>query len=801
MKISKRVSSLVLSLLMLTSTVGVANANDATEQTETPTPIYYDLSKVFNTSIFANENDTVPAGSTWGYNNTGYEGTTLVTHRSGFSVTTKTNAPWWNNYSAKKATKKEDGTSGEELGEITNSFSDNILTFKKDFVNLGIEKYKEVVLDCVASNSDVPFKIGEMSATAKNAYSFESDNASVTFPGSGAVSQSLNFLFVTGRSNGSSWPKVIIEYANGDKDTHQFVVSWADGGSVKDGDSTYWGSNVYNQNGDLTLGTDNKIVSDTNGKSAFRAVSFTTKNKVIKNITVTANKRALVAVTEFPVTATEYKELKGTEIDCAWNAVKEKATFSNMKAIIAYDDEMKICGISADDVIESGATAKISAYRDIISKTKTDPKYIDFEKNTSIFGNEKDSVTKWGYNDGIHTWTNDVESVAEEQSGFSATSNDTWDSYKDKSNGNKVVNSYNSTNGIFTFAKGFVNLGIYSDGSTSYTSTAVTSDIPFNIGTSLSSSSPNAFAFNDKLDAAELSVTFNGNKIPAQSLNLLIARGSALAFQPKMTVKIKYTDGIENTQSVYVYDSSNGSATVDGQKYGGWEVYAQMPDYKLSNGTIMVNNSDGSENMKRSGLRAISIDTNGNAIESVTVNAHNMALVAVTEIYQTYDEFIASAKYNDVKTAWETVQNVPDETNKKVMIDYADELEAMGIPLIAIDSTKDANGNYKIEKAVEDYKKGSITWSYTTSDGTENKVDVTVSVTNTTKEEQSYEIIVASYTSADYKQLSDVNFETISATEDNVSKTVSVSKTDYIKVFVWDSFGSLQPVGEEVTAQ
>lgn len=249
-------------------------------------------------------------------------------------------------------------------------------------------------------------------------------------------------------------------------------------------------------------------------------------------------------------------------------------------------------------------------------------------------------------------------------------------------------------------------------------------------------------------------------------------------------VEIEYSD---NSIEKYWF-KLNWAREVSGSNY-----YCQKPDLYLNDGALATSDDIDQNSSK---LRAISIPVNGKSIKSVSVKADRCALVAMTELPLSYEEFMKQ-KGETIKSAWNSVKTNSTDESIKAFLGYVNEMEKGGIPLTAIDSSKASDGSYVIENAVKAYKandgKADLIWSYTKDGG-----NATVKLTNTTGKSQTYSVIMASYSG---NMLTGFNLVpvTMNADEYSVEKLISVDggENDTYDVFVWGSLNGLNPLGTQ----
>lgn len=355
-----------------------------------------------------------------------------------------------------------------------------------------------------------------------------------------------------------------------------------------------------------------------------------------------------------------------------------------MKKMADYADTMDSVGVSYskldNTMSEAEITNKIQSYRDKVSQIKdVDNVYYDLSSvfNTSIFGAVGDTVSDWGLydNDG--------------KSGFTAT-DDGWKK-------TTASSSLSYSGNMFDYAKEIVNLGINATGLPK--ADTLTKNIPFKIdSTKLNSTSKNAYYFDGSADKLA-KLVLNGSGITAQHLNLLFAvGGNNQPPEPKITVE--FTDGEKKEYNFRFNWSRGGDNTVNDKQYSGWNNYCQQIDLTLTNGTIQ--SSLASDNTAGTALRAIVLET-GKAIKTITISARNTALLAVTEIPMSYEEFMIVNR-TQIENLWTSLQNGEETTaNMTKMIAYCDAMEKNGIPVIFIDDTKDG-ADYKIKTALDGYR-------------------------------------------------------------------------------------------------
>ncbi len=679
-KIFAVVLSLVMTVLPVSSPI-YANS----EQTEY---YYYDLSEKFNTSIFANENDTVPAGSTWGY----FDGK----DNNGFSATTNDTKSWWNTYYSKNSNYVNVYNSETGIfsypGFLANAGTVNFNTNNVN-TNLSLEK-------------DIPYslKSSDMNVTSKNAYAFGKNDATentLILSGSKSACEYLNLLFAVGGNTCLKETLVTVKYMDNTTEEFKFRPSWAKGGDrtvteTVDGNTVstkYDGWRTFVQADDLLL-KDGKIETqttfngvDTNSNnlaSSFRSVTLEIKGKAINEIKVKSQNRALVAVTEDLFTESEFMDKYGEEIKNAWSNALQNPTIDNMKKVVDYADKMDNAGVSYSkldsQMSEDEIKNKIQSYRDKVSQIKdVDNVYYDLSSvfNTSIFGAVGDNVSEWGLYDG------------DGKSGFTASAND-WKKTTTSS-------SLSYSDNMFDYAKEIVNLGISATGLTKAEN--LKKNIPFMIdSTKLNAKSKNAYFF-DGNSGKPGKIVLNGSGITSEHLNLLFAIGGNKDL-PTYNITVEFTDGDKKDYSFKLSWARAGENNINGTKYQGWNNYCQQADLTLTNGTIQASpDSSGTG----TALRAIALET-GKAIRTITISAWNSALLAVTEMPLSYDEFMAANK-TEIENLWAKLQNGEETAeNMAKMIAYGDAMEKNGIPVIFIDDTKDGD-EYKIEKAIAEYKK------------------------------------------------------------------------------------------------
>lgn len=666
----KRILTLILSMaIAVVPTISPVYAEQAENLY-----YYYDLSKKFNTSIFAADGDTVSA---WGVKDASDE------TYEGFSATPASEGTnFWNTYYSQTAKK------------YLNSYSADtgILSYVNSDLNKGVGSYtgyEALENNAVLTQkltSDIPFKLdnSQMNKDGKNAFVFKGDSANfdiLTVNGSQSSSKYLNVLFAVGTNTVARQATITLEFTDGTKKDYKFNLAWAR-------DQGGW--QVYCQKPNLALSGGNITTAGNEDKNSMklRAVSVNTSGKAIKNITIGAHWTALVAMTEIPLTSEEYWDIMSAEITEAWEAVLENPTIENMKKMITYADEMKANKIDLSELSDN-AEEIIKGYKDKVSQFKdVEPCYYDLSNlyNTSIFGSIGDSADSWGFSDkGIYN-------------GFSSSLTPTgsvvgWNTYK---SGSGYANGFDEETSVLKYVPDDINKGVYNNyanpaGYDELTDNATLIKeldyVPFKLSDNRTVSGKNAYAFGGTSTADYDSVTISGSGASSDYLHLLFAVGN---WAPYPIVKVDFNDGTSK-QFKFVL---NWAREQSGSHY-----YCQRPDLTFTGGQLTMSEAKDANSSK---LRAIAVPTGGKSIKSVTVQAYYTTLVAMTEIPLNYDDFSALKK-DDILSAWEAVKADESLSNMTKMLMYADEAEKSGIPMILFDDTKDGD-EYAIEKAIKTYR-------------------------------------------------------------------------------------------------
>lgn len=713
-------------------------------------PYYYDLSDIFDTSIFASAGDITKKWGVLDDNGGKYDGFSS-------SLTADGKVGGWNTYYSENS-KKYLNAYDESTG---------ILSYLKDDLNKGLytedypnlEEYVEVdgneKTSANISSDFIPFKLSDnLSVNGKNAFCFEGDSNncdSVTVSGSGVSSNYIHILFAVGSNSTTRLPIVKLEFNDGTSSEHRFMLNWAreQGGWMH-----------YCQKPNLTLsdGTVSVEEKEDINSMKLRAISIQTNGKSIKNITIKTHWSALVAITEIPFSESEYMALKENKVREAWNKAYNTPTVENIKPFLVYADEMEKNGISLS-VIAEGAEIKTEYFRSIINKIN--PYYYDLQSvfNGSVVAEVGDEAEEWGISD------------EENRGGFSKKIIEGWQ----EKDSEKIINHS---------AEDFNRFGDSYDYSALPSCEEIKAErefIPFKLSKELSFDGKNAFVFDNENN--KRSVKISGSGVMSDYIFFAFAVNHS-----SLNVKIKL-DFYDGTEALYKEIPLAWARDNGGSKY-----HCQMPELILSDGKIAEAAAVNNNSVK---IRGIAIPTNGKRIKEITVSGgytdHSQtALMAITETPLDYNELYNLAKNESVtKKADITADNVENViTSLKAWLELSDR----GYYLAENTDTELYKELLSYAEHYGKADKNGLSFSSAVTD--ENKaLTAEVTMVNTNINSQNYLILFASYKNGRLIKIS-INPPSYIEPQGLKKENISLEKTDgaVYKILILENSEYIKPI-------